>query len=530
MAQERRRQANIYFPMAGLVARYGFQHQPPFSCADNLNVRPESVHQGTGATHIKGRERGGTRPGLAKFFDQELGSGSPVKMMATVTYYSSGLKSRMVAISSGELYFEAVVGTLSLADTTGGVFNPDRVIHSAEHNQILYIADHAISTTDSAGTYKPKKFTPASNDIADWTASNGGTIPTGCECIALWRDRIILGGGTTTPHGLFMSRAGDPLDWDYSLDDASAAVSMVLSDAGTVGDVVTALSPHADNCMIIGCASSLWILRGDPGFGGSLEVLSQTLGVIDKGSWCVTPEGLFVFLSQDGIYMVPAQCEAARHPQSLSRERLPRELLGVDKSVTNVVMCYDLIDRGIHIYLTPITGPGSASTHWWFDWESKSFWKVQHGSEDFEPFTLHQRKNFYDDNSTVAIGCRDGYIRRHTSDASDDDGTDFDSNVIIGPLGDPTMSNDTTVAEIQATLAANSGDVLWELRPGDDPTSALTADPQYTSVWKAGRNRPEHPRVRGQSIYLYLENGEEGVPWAWEAGTMILAKQGKTRT
>lgn len=517
--------------MAGEVARYAYQLRPPYSTFRGLNVRPESPHQGAEATDIQGRERGGSRPGMAKFFNEQLGdvTNRPVRMLNTVTYFSSGIKSRMAAISYGKLYFELTNGVLALADTTGGTFNPDRVIHSAERGQVLYIADHSLTPASSITPYQPKKYDPVTDNITDWTAATAGTIPLGCECICLWRDRIVLGGGTTTPHGLFLARVGDPEDWDFAADDAGAAVSMTLSDAGTVGDIVTCLSPHADNCLVVGCASSLWILRGDPGYSGSLDVLSQHLGVIDKGAWCKTPESLFVFLSQDGLYFVPAQCEAARYPQSLSRERLPRELLGIDKQATNVVMEYDLIDRGIHLFLTPTTATGTPAQHWFFDWETKSFWSVELADDDFEPFVLHQRRNFYDDNSHVAFGCRDGYVRRHTYDADDDDGTDFDSEVWIGPLGDPTMYGDTILTELLATLAENSGDVTWAIFAGDDPTTAIQGTPITTGTWSEGRNTPEHPRVRGQSLYLKLSNGEAGAPWAWESGYAILAKLGRTR-
>lgn len=526
-----RRLLPLHFPMAGMVERYAYQMRPPYSSLRAINMRPESVHQGDGATHIQGRERGGSRPGMAKFFAEQLGDASnrPVRLLNTVTYYSSGLKSRMVAVSFGKLYFESTLGALSLADTTGGTFNPTRVLHSAERGQKLYIADHSLTPADSITPYQPKKFDPVTNDITDWTAATAGTIPIGCECICLWRDRIVLAGGTTTPHGLQMSRVGDPEDWDYAATDAGGAVSLTLSDAGQIGDVVTCLSPHADNCMIIGCASSLWILRGDPNYGGSLDVLSAQLGVIDKGAFCVTPEGLMVFMSQDGLYMVPAQCEAARHPQSLGREKLPREMLGLDKSTTNVVLAYDVADRGIHIFLTPLTATGTPASHWWFDWESKSFWKVQLASDQFEPMVLHGRKNFYDDNSGVALGCRDGYVRRFTADATDDDGTDFDSELWLGPFGDPTMFGDSILTELMVTLAANSNGVNYEIFAGDDPTSAASNPRSYMGTWTAGRNRPEHPRVRGQSLYLKLTNAN-GSPWAWESGYAMLAKQGRTRS
>ena len=512
--------------MAGVIERYGHQFQPPYSTINAVNVRPDSS--------LGGRERGGTRPGLAKFFSEQLGTAGTrqVRMLNTITWVASAtgvLNSRLMAISNGKLYREQPVGTMALAATTGGTFNSAVNIHSAERNQLFYIADHAVVPADSSATYFPKVFDPAANSITAWsTLVTDGTMPTGCEHICTWRDRIVLAGGTTTPHGVFMSRQSDPYDWDYSETDQGAAVSLVLSGAGQIGDVVTALSPHSDNCLILGCASSVWIARGDPTYG-TIDNLSQHLGVVDKGAWCVTPESLFVFLSQDGLYFVPASCDAGRYPESLSRERLPRQLLGIDKTVTNIVMAYDLIDRGIHIYLTPITDPGTPSSHWFFDWEGKTFWKVKHGASDHEPFTLHSRKNFYDDNSGVAMGCRDGYIRRHTHDAQDDDGTDFSSEIWLGPLGDPTLYSDTSVDELCVTLDTSSAPVRWSLHAGNSPQQAYASGAAAEGQFTAGRNNSDHPRIRGQSIYLKLTDDGSGQSWAWESGYGILSKRGKTR-
>ena len=516
--------------MAGVVKRHGVQFQAPYSAYDALNVRCDSVASG----NLEGRERGGSRPGLDKFFSQQLGTSGnrKVQMMNTVTWVASDtINSRFVAISNGDLYYENPVGTLGLAGTSGGTFHTTRMIHSAERNQVLYIADHSYVVSESAAANVPKKWTPSTDTIASWTATDG-TIPYGCDNIALWRDRMVLGGGTTTPHGLFMSRQGDPDDWDYSETDSGAAVSLTLADAGQVGDIVTALSPHSDNCLLIGCASSLWIMRGDPNFGGSLDCLSQHLGVIDKGAWCTTPESLFVFLTQDGLYMVPAGCDLSRYPQSLSRERLPRELLGTDKSTYTVAMAYDLLDRGIHVYKTPTTAIGTPSSHWFFDWETKSFWPVKHATEDQEPFCLHARKNYYtgsEGSSIVAMGCRDGYVRYHRQIAENDDGTAFDSWVLLGPFGDPTLSSDVSLDQILGILAHDSGSVTYTLHVGDSPEEAVAAGHIYSGTWTAGRNNLDHPRVRGQSVYVKLSAGQPGLAWAWESGYIVLQKRGMTR-
>jgi len=67
----------IQFPFGGLNRRYGYQSQPPYTTPDCLNVRP--------IDSLEGRQRGGMRPGMKKTFDQLIGSGNPIRMLANVT-------------------------------------------------------------------------------------------------------------------------------------------------------------------------------------------------------------------------------------------------------------------------------------------------------------------------------------------------------------------------------------------------------------------------------------------------------------
>lgn len=526
----------IHWPMAGVVKRYGFSYSPPYSTPHALNVRPDSANTqslaGQDAPH-RGRERGGSRPGMRKMFTQELGGGQPVRSLNTITWVVDGgaPKSRIVAISNGILYREEPVGTLVAADPVNqvtGLFNPDLLIHSAERNQILYIADWSYTIAEANGVRAPKQYDPATDTISNWTATKG-TVPTGCNCIAVWRDRLVLGGGIVTPHGLFMSRIGDPQDWDYfpAEPDAGQPVSLTLSDAGQVGDIITAISPHADNCLVIGCLTSIWMVQGDPADGGQVNNISQQIGVIDSDSWCVSPENIFIFLSQDGIYFMPVRCEAGIYPQSVSRERVPEELLSVDRTVTSVHLEYDVKDRGVHIFLSPRAAGASSGRHWFMDWETKSFWPVELGSADFEPFSIHQRKNYYSKNSSTLLGCRDGYLRHHRSDVTDDDGQAFTTEVWLGPFGDPEFVLDVQINRLRASLGRSSGVVQWSLHAGSSPEEAFESVAIANGSWILDGSNPwEYPRIRAGSLYLKLV----GVPpWSWEGGVAVLSHRGRSR-
>lgn len=205
--------------------------------------------------------------------------------------------------------------------------------------------------------------------------------------------------------------------------------------------------------------------------------------------------------------------------------------LPYDTGNVTVSLEYDLKNRGIIIALTPNTAGAASSTHWWYDWETKSFWKMVFGSPNMEPFCLHARRNFIAASaahSTVVWGCRDGYVRRLQNSSNNDDGSTFTSFVWFGPFGDLSLFSDSVITEIVGILAKNSGEVKWSIHVGDTPEEAFNADAREEGTWTAGRNNTQHPRTRGQSLYLKLTN-IDGTGWAYEAAYVILSRAGRTR-
>lgn len=508
---------DLQFPAGGLNRRFSYQAQPPLTTPDALNVWPDSAQEG--------RQRGGSRPGLGKSSETNLGDG--VYGLDTVTWIEDQqVKTRLLAVGGGVIYKEdSVDGALS---SVGGALNPDKIIMSAVRDQVVYYADHADDQASSSSTYQPKKYDLTTGVISNWEATDG-TMVYGCPIVCLWRDRLVLAGGTTDAHGIFLTRQSDPLDLDYSEEDEGAAVNLGTSAAGQVADIVTAATPHSDQCLIVGCPTSLWLLRSDPGAGGWLEGMSRKVGIVDRFAHCSTNNGLFVFLSADGLYAVPASCSDARFPEPISRPKLPEEMLNVDRSTTQVSMAYDVRHRGIYIFLTPLTAGTESATHFWFDWESKSFWPIQFASPAFEPLVVHDRTNYVGDHSGVILGCRDGYLRRLRMDLVKDDGLAYDSHVLLGPLGDPSMQRDTIITELSGSLDEESGDLFVELQSGRTPQGAYLATPMPVGRLRQSRSGVKYPRRRGQSHYVRLAGAKDGKAWAWDSGWAAMTHVGRTR-
>lgn len=371
----------------------------------------------------------------------------------------------------------------------------------------------------------PKIFDPYDGSVEIHTASEG-FVPAGCRLVTLYRDRIVYAASDLEPHVWYMSRQGDPFDWDYSQEDSAAAVSSQASFGGQLADPITAIIAHGDECLIVGCYNSLWIVRGDPGFGGSMDQLSRKIGIVGPRAWCRTPDDMCVFLSPDGIYVMPAGCHGM--PTSLSRERLPDDLIGVNQDRFTVSMEYDLVHRGIHIYLTPTDG--STGNHWWFDWEAKAFWRVGL-QNDHEPMSIHERVSWAE-SPVVLLGCRDGYIRYYSRDfQTDDQDNPIESYCVIGPFHlDRAGYLEGLLTGLKGTLSKSSGDVQWEVLVGDSGESAVNAQPREQGIWnKTGLNYTSRPRVRGVACCIKVSNGSLVKRWILERITAVVRSAGMRR-
>lgn len=371
-------------------------------------------------------------------------------------------------------------------------------------------------------TRSPKVYDYAANTLAQWTATTGsGFVPPTQPIVCMYRDRILMGGGSDSPHLWYMSRQGDPLDWDYGQTDEARAIAGQNSSAGRIGEPITAIIPHGDQCVVFGCRSSCWILRGDPASAGQIDNLSHTIGFVDKHAWCYVPlvsandAATILFLSLDGIYILPAGCGTSE-PTSVSREKIPEELLHVDAKLIEVQMAYDFLDRGVHIWLTK--RDNGNSTHWWMDWETKGFFRVS-VPDSQQPTCVCEHASWCAEDSCVILGGRDGKLRRfHKRHESDDGGVLIDSYVDYGPvmLGDQSGFQDGILAEISPILSPIGGRVKIACRGGASAQQARDANSLASSIHDSrGASFASQPRLRGNSVFLRL-SGVDKRHWTVE--------------
>jgi hypothetical protein len=336
-----------------------------------------------------------------------------------------------------------------------------------------------------------------------------GTAPTGVTVGCNYRDRLVLGSGNI----VYMSRQGNYADWDYGgdIEDQGRAFLYQLSEAGELGDAVTALVPHRDSSILAATANSLWVVEGDPAANGTLKNVSRDVGIVSGTAWTKVGDTI-VFLANDGLYSVSAN---GSDLASLSGDKLPEELSDVDPINYPVRMGYRHSENGVYVFLE------GSSYHWFFDIEFKGFW----------PFSLPV--------TVAAAFCVEGVLiiwdsagLFWTFDGEDDNGTGVQSHVLLGPFRASPTWDFTLISALQGAVETEpDGAVAWRLITGEtaeeacirskdavdnyldgDTTTAVTYVSSSGS-WGDGRSYVSHPRVRGMWHVLWLQSNDV---WAFE--------------
>lgn len=499
------------FPLGGISRKVAYVGQPPHTTYDAQNVRPYDSSER--------RARGGTRPAIVAMIAAP--TAGHVRLCASVSYVSGGLKECLVFVIGNQLYY-STNGTTATACGTA-LNSSTGELMATERLQKLYIAE-ASDGTNPIYVFDPTAPTTLTKMVAESEPDATNALPTGCTLIATYRDRLVLAG----PGQLwYMSRQGEPDDYNYGADadDYGKAVAANLSDAGDIGEPITALCPLSDEQFVFGCTNSLWRLTGDPVAGGRLDNVSRTLGIVGKRAWCRGPGGELFLLTRDGVYGMANG--VAMTP--LSTE-VPNEHLNINASGATggnyVNMNYDFTQSGINLFITPYAG--TAGTHWFFHLPTKSWWKEVYAAAH-QPTAMCMFALTGVAAKVPVLGCVDGAARQFsTAGATDDGSTAIASYVKLGPipLGGGGY-HEGILVELTSIMDASSGAVTWEVMAGSSPEAAVTSTAvRATGSFPAGRGRFHYPQVRGAAASIKLSSS---VLWQFEQVTATGRQLGKVR-
>ncbi len=526
---------DLHFPAAGVDVSQAFCKQPNRPTYLGKYARSTPVGENVRAFDTANRFRGGNRPGLVKYVAARPGNttfitqmlqllvttGTSVPGGGAVQPSQSGRLVMLIAVSQGNVYVLPAGETTWVTAINGTPNTPalnfTGLMHSAVNNQLVFFAD---------GSNKAY-YNSVDNTVHPWVLT-AGTFPADAEgnlprLICTWRGRTVMAACLKDPSVIFMSKISDPFNFDYAPAvpvPPDAAWSGHVGPQGLTGDVITALIPYTDDILIVGMDSSLALFRGDPNYGGAIDNVTTTIGIAWGEAWCMDPSGVVYFFSnRTGVFgFVPGN-----QPQRIS-QAIDTILLSIDTGQYGIRLIWNDRFKGLHVFVTLLTTQ-QTTQHYFWESLSNAWWVDSFTDNNMNPLCCVVFDGNLQNDRVSLIGSWDGYVRSVSSDAIDDDGVPIQSSVMIGPF--LTQYNDAVMLkELQAVMAAGSGDVTYAVYTSNTAEEALVATPYPTGVWSEGRNLTNLVRRAANAAYVKIVSTGT---WALENIRCVLDTTGKVR-
>ncbi len=366
------------------------------------------------------------------------------------------------------------------------------------------------------------------------TPKTFGSLPGKATLIALYRGRIVLSGNPAYPFQWYMSRQNNPYDYAFFAADPQAPVAGGNSDAGELGDVVTALIPYKDDYLVFGCANTIWVMRGDPAAGGSLDEVSLTTGIFGPMSHCWDDKDNLYFFGSGGIYRIPP---GFGPPENLTMALLPNIItdLDVDPSTHRIVMAYDRRRVGVLIAITALaTG---SNVNYWFDLKTQAFFPESYPGEcGIYAMAFYEAED--SDYRRLVVGGRDAYIRYFRDSAKDDDAGDSDDAIssfaTFGPIQlsqDP--DSEGKIISLTVVTGTDTDGLTYDVHVADSAEETIDQVEAGSTPFLTGTvqvdNRIARIRIKCRGIYalVKLYNSTASQTWACEKVVAQITEGGR---
>ena len=351
-------------------------------------------------------------------------------------------------LSTADIVGAGVIPThgMTLTGSSSGATIIVDFITAATSAAYVYGKRTSVATFTSSDTLADADTTVSvalnANEVAGphwytWTAyANStvyGVIPTYATVVTKYRGRLYLTADKYSPHQWYMSRQGNPWDFAYTAVDVQSPVAGGTGDVGEVGDLQIAAIPYGDDFLVMGCASSMWLLAGDPMEGGSLDPISENTGIFGPHAYCWDDAGSLYHWGTNGIYKttVPGA------PQCISQVRLPGIVAteGVDPSTHRIVLAYDKDQIGILVFITKLSD--GTNSNYFYDLRTNGFFPDAYPTA-CSVFSAYHYDAVDDTYRKLMLGSYDGFIRYFNPSKKSDVGTSADvainSYVKFGPV------------------------------------------------------------------------------------------------
>jgi hypothetical protein len=432
-------------------------------------------------------------------------------------------QTNIVAVSGGNIYVGDISTQATLAISGSGVLNASTRPQAAYSAGKMYLVDGyniiqlALSTR-----------------IASTFAATAGTAPAKCTLAAMYRDRLVLAAPRDNPQNFFFSRVGTQTDFNYAVaNDPATAFAGNASTAGRIGEPIVSLMPFSDDVLLIGGDHNLWAVRGDPADGGSIDLVSNAIGVLGADAWTTAPDGTVYFVGTGGLFRMAA---GGTTPELLTDQTYNQYFSSINRGTSYVQMVWDRDRQGAYIFVTPAnTG---AATHLFYDARNGGLWPISF-PDNHGPISALVYDGDAPDDRQVLLGGRLGLVQKMSDTQRRDDGTIISASVMFGPFQPAAPTGDAIVTGMDVTL----GEVLvgdspsvwncnWKLRGGKSAYEVTEGTPKRIAGGNfpaAGRQLTRVTRLRGGWFSLEFYNANDGDYFSLERVVVHVENTGKQR-
>lgn len=429
-------------------------------------------------------------------------------------------QTNLVGVSAGSI-FEGDISTQATVVTGGTTQLSDSIIPQGGSSGGKYYFVDGLNI---------RKLDIATHAMETYTAT-AGTAPSFCTVACFYRDRLVLGAPRDTPQNFFFSRVGTHTDWDYTQTDSATAFAGNASIAGRIGEPIVALMPFSDDILLIGGDHNLWAMRGDPADGGSIDMVSDAIGMLGPNAWTKAPDGTVFFVGTGGFFkMAPG----SSLPVNLSSDKWNDFFRTINRASNYIRVAWDRDRQGAYIFITPVTS--GTATHLWYDLPTGGFWPLQFPNT-FGPVTALVYDGDGPDDRAALLGTRNGYIQKLTQTDKSDDGTAISSRVLIGPYKNSDVTEailewiDVILGEPQTGFADSDYNVTASVLAGQTAEKAAN-NPLYTrsrTFTSSRRQTKWINRTRGAYFFLKLSNAVLNKTFNFEKAVAMFLPGGMVR-
>jgi len=416
-------------------------------------------------------------------------------------------------------------------------------------------------TGSGAGT----AFTPTATDTSpplwyDYTVYPGGAsgaLPAKAYLGCTYRGSIYLSGNPNSPNQWYKSRNGNPWDYAYLANDGGSPVAggENANVPGEVGDIIRALIPRGREYLIFGCATTIWVMYGDPAEGGSLSAIDKTTGIFGAESWCFDEDDNLYLWGASGVYKVDKSNISV---ELLTEINLP-DLVGdeaVNPTTHRITMGYDRKRHGILICITLLAD--GTNSNYFMSLSPVTFGDSEVQKYAFFPESYPEECGVYSvwfyaandpDYRDLLVGCKDGYIRKFLSTAKSDDigASDeaINSYITLGPFALASDGKEGAIHSMSLTSSgggsagteADSNDIGYKVFIGRTASEAMEKAEANTAPKVSGTfTAPGNPRgqrkkqkIRGAFAVIRLENIMAGETMSFDQLVVNVSEKGRIK-